>query len=94
MRSDKPIKIVIIERSLSCFRCGVVGLIPLIGLPLAIRSFQQGWRVKRDSAGIWNPAQRYLKWGLVTARIGLAVSLIIVMSIVLLVCYSSIFTSS
>lgn len=94
MNANKPIKVVIIERSLSCFRCGLAGLIPLIGLPFSIRSLQQAWRVKRDSAGMWNPAQPYVKWGLITARISLAVTVIIVASIVLLVGYASIFTNS
>lgn len=92
MTANKPIKVVIIERSLSCFRCGIVGLIPLIGLPFSIRSLQQAWRVKRESGGMWNPAERYVKWGLITAPLSLAISLIIVVSIVLIVGYSSIFT--
>lgn len=94
MNPNKPFKVVVIERSLRCFWCGILGLLPLIGLPFAIRSLQQGWRVKRDSAGMWNPAQRYVYWGLVAVRISLAVSLIIVGSITLIVFYSSIFTSS
>ena len=78
MNPEKPAKVVMIERSLNCLACGLVGLIPVLGLPLAIRALQQSWRVKRDGAGMWNPAERYLQSGAMCARIGLGVSLILV----------------
>lgn len=83
--NTKPIKVLIIERSLSCFYYGVIGLIPVLGIPLAIRSMQQYWRVQRDSKGIWNPAEFYLKWGLRCARISLAVVVILLAGILLIV---------
>ena len=93
MNPDKPAKVLLIERSLSCFYCGVIGLIPVLGLPLAIRALQQYWRVKRDPNGMWNPARTYLKWGIICARISLAVFVIVVGSVVLLVSYDSLLTS-
>jgi len=93
MNTEKPPKVVVIERSLSCFYCGVLGLIPVLGLPLVIRSLQQYWRVKRDPSGLWNPAKRYLKWGIICARIGLVVFVILITSIVLVVFFDSVFTS-
>ncbi|MDB6056554.1 MAG: hypothetical protein JWO95_398 [Verrucomicrobiales bacterium] len=92
--SPKPIKVLMIERSLRCFYCGVMGLIPVLGVPLAIWSMQQYWRVKRDTKGMWNPAETYLKWGLRSARISLATFVILLGSITVLVLYPSIFTSS
>ncbi|MGZ4964229.1 MAG: hypothetical protein ACXWC8_16865, partial [Limisphaerales bacterium] len=87
-------KVVLIERSLSCFYFGVVGLIPFLGIPHAIRALQQYWRVKRDINGMWNPARTYLNWGITCARISIAVFVIVVGSIILLVSYDSIFFRS
>lgn len=67
---NKPAKVIIIERSLSCFMWGLLGLIPVLGVPMALRAMQQNWRVSRDAKGTWNPAHRYLLWGIVCARVG------------------------
>ena len=73
MKSTPPplTKVEMIERSLSCFRLGLVGLIPLIGVPFAVRSLQHAHRVKHGQGAVWNPAQRYLFWGALCARMGL-----------------------
>jgi hypothetical protein len=60
---EKPIKVVLIERSLGCFRCALLGLIPVLGLPFMVSALRQHWQLKRKCAGMWNPAQAYLKWG-------------------------------
>jgi hypothetical protein len=93
MKTEAPMKVLVIEWSLSCFVCGTISLIPVLGFPLAIRALHQYWRVKRESGDMWNPAQRYLKWGIICARISLAVCLIIIGSIILLTSYDAIFTS-
>lgn len=64
-------KIEMIERSLSCFRLGLVGLLPVIGIPWAMMALAQYGRVKRGRGAAWNPAQRYLFWGALCARMGL-----------------------
>jgi hypothetical protein len=92
MNIEKPIKVRMIERSLTCFSCGLLGLVPLLGIPFAIVALQEHWRVKRDGVGIWNPARSYLKWGIICARISIAVSLILITSIVLLVSFDTLFT--
>jgi hypothetical protein len=74
-----------IERSLSCFAWGLLGLIPVLGIPMAIRSIQQHWHVSRDCKGLWNPAHRYLLWGIVCARVGGTFSVIIATTIAIVV---------
>ncbi|MGA3179942.1 MAG: hypothetical protein ABSF38_06330 [Verrucomicrobiota bacterium] len=66
-----------IERSLRCFVFGLLGLLPLIGIPMALYSRAQYRRVKRGQGGRWNPAHRYVFWGGVCARMGLALFLVI-----------------
>lgn len=85
MNATKPLKVVMIERSLSCFVWGLLGLMPVLGIPMAIYSMQQHWRVKRDAKGLWNPSGRYLLWGIVCARVGGAFSVIIITAIVIAV---------
>ena len=89
MIAIKPLKVLLIERSLSCFIWGLLGLIPVLGIPMAIYSMQQHWRLKRDRNGMWNPAGRYLLWGIVCARVGGIVSVIIVTTVVIVVSFAA-----
>jgi hypothetical protein len=70
-------KVEMIERSMSCFRWGLLGLLPVIGIPMAVHSLLLYYRVKSSQAGVWNPAQRYLRWGSICARLGIWVFLVI-----------------
>jgi hypothetical protein len=70
-------KIEMIERSLRCFVFGLLGLLPIIGIPMAIYSAVQYRRIKRGQGEMWNPAHRYLFWGGLCARMGLAVFLLV-----------------
>jgi hypothetical protein len=70
-------KVEMIEFSMSCFRWGLFGLLPLIGIPMAVRALLLYHRVKSSQAGVWNPARRYLRWGGICARMGLWVFLVI-----------------
>jgi hypothetical protein len=89
MNATKPLKVLMIERSLSCFVWGLLGLIPVLGIPMAIHSMHQHWCVKRDSKDFWNPAGRYLLWGVVCARVGGVISVLIVGTIVILVSFKA-----
>jgi len=78
MKSPGPLtKIEMIERSMRCFTLGLLGLIPVIGIPMAVMSLSQARRVKLGRGAMWNPAQRYLVWGRFCARMGLWPILII-----------------
>jgi hypothetical protein len=75
MKTSPPLKAALIERSLSCFIWGLLGLIPVLGMPMALRSMQQHWRTKPQTVEVWNPARRYRLWGIVCARVGFFLSL-------------------
>jgi hypothetical protein len=78
MKPQPPMgKIEMIERSMRCFVLGLWGLLPVIGIPMALMSLLQNRRVKLGQGAMWNPAERYLFWGALCARIGLWPILII-----------------
>jgi hypothetical protein len=78
MKTTPPMKkIEMIDRSLRCFDFGLLGLLPVIGIPMAIFSAVQYGRVRRGQGEMWNPAHRYLFWGGVCARMGLALFLVV-----------------
>jgi len=70
-------KIELIERSLRAFFFGVPGILPFVGTPFAIVAMMNNSRIKRRIGTQWNPAHRYLFWGMVCARIGTSLSIII-----------------
>jgi hypothetical protein len=89
MKPHPPLtKIEMIERSMSCFELGLLGLIPLIGIPMAVMSLVQYRRVKLGQGALWNPAERYLFWGGQCAFVGLLPILIIVVFAAVGVCMS------
>ena len=59
-----------IERSLRCFVLGLFGLLPVMGIPMAVMSLAEYRRVMRGQGDMWNPAHRYLFWGGMCARAG------------------------
>jgi hypothetical protein len=67
----------IIERSLRCFVLGLIGLLPVIGIPTAILSGLEYRRVTRGQGDAWNPAHRYLFWGGFCARMGLGLFVVV-----------------
>lgn len=75
-------KVEMIERSISCFQYGLLGLLPVIGIPMAVRALLLHHRIQRSQTGEWNPAQRYLLWGGICARLGLWVFLVIPLALV------------
>jgi len=77
-----PTRVQTIERSLCCFVCGLFGLLPVIGLPFAVRAIADYYRVKRWQTPAWNPARSYLVWGVVCADAGLLLTLGLVLGIV------------
>jgi len=65
----------LIERSLRCFRSGLLGLIPVLGVPFATRAWVEYFRLRRPRAGLWNPASSYLGWSVFLACVGLFLTL-------------------
>jgi hypothetical protein len=76
-------KIELIQRSLSAFGFGLPGIVPFLGTPFAIVALRNNSRIKRGGGALWNPAQRYLFWGAVCARIGMALTIIFTLLITL-----------
>jgi len=53
---------------------GWLGLVPLLGIPVAAGAIIIGKRVEIEVGEQWNPAGRYLLWGCLLAWAGLALS--------------------
>ncbi len=69
-------KIELIQRSLRAFGFGLPGIVPFLGTPFAIIALVQNSRIKRRGRGLWNPAARYLFWGVICARFGTTLTII------------------
>jgi len=69
-------KVELIQRSLRCFTLGVLGVLPVVGLPFAVMALTNYFAVQRTSGAQWNPAHTYLTWGLATAVSGLFLTLV------------------
>jgi hypothetical protein len=76
-------KIELIQLSLQAFGFGLPGIVPFLGTPFAIVALMHNSRIKRHGGTLWNPAQRYLFWGSVCARIGLTLTIIFTLLIVM-----------
>jgi hypothetical protein len=63
-------KITAIESALRCFVCGLLALIPLLGLPFGVAAVIFYGQSSARSVDDWNPARRYAFLGLAFAVIG------------------------
>lgn len=64
----------LIRRSMAAFGLGLASLVPWLGLicaPVALGF----WVATRRHRTMWNPARRYLSWGVRLALVGLILSL-------------------
>ena len=66
-----------IRHSIRCFVLGLRGLVPLLGIPASAMALVQYAHVVRRKGTSWNPAERYLAWGLFLGLLGLLLSFII-----------------
>jgi|GEM_PF-4574320 len=80
MKSRRPFRVELIDRSMTCFILGLLSILPFIGLPLAVAALTRYWQVKRlvrkTGDFEWNPAERYAHWGSVLAAWGGSISLL------------------
>ena len=74
-----------IRRSLRCFVLGLLGLIPVIGIPTAFLARREFVTVRRGYAGQWNPARSYLLWGAAFAYLTISLFWAVIGVLVLLV---------
>lgn len=71
--------ILAITCSLRCFAFGLAGMVPVLGLPLAVVAFKNFRLARAATKGKWNPAQAYLIWGSIFGSLGLLLSLLVVL---------------
>ena len=63
-------KIKMLNSSMRCFVFGMLGLIPLIGLPFAFAALWISGCVRAKEKQLWNAARPYRIWGVVCAAGG------------------------
>jgi hypothetical protein len=74
---------IVIEKSMQAFVCGIIGILPIIGLIPGIYAIICWAHVRRKYPDEWNPAFLYLSWGARLAAVGLLLSLLIVCALLL-----------
>jgi hypothetical protein len=62
--NDPMVTVRLAERSLRGFVLGLLGWIPLFGLPLAGLGIWIGLRVRTESRATWNPGKNYALGGM------------------------------
>jgi len=70
MNATAEAKIRMLQNSLRCFTCGVLGLLPVIGLPFAVAALVLSGKIRADEKGFWNAGRPYQIWGVVFAISG------------------------
>jgi hypothetical protein len=70
MNAEIEVKIRMLENSLHCFVCGLLGLLPVIGLPFAFAALVLSGQVRAGQQKYWNAARPYWIWGVVSAMAG------------------------
>lgn len=63
-------KIQMLRGSLRCFGFGLLGLLPVIGLPFALAALWVSGRVRVKEKIFWNAARPYRLWGITCAAFG------------------------
>ena len=70
MNANAEAKIRMLNGSLRCFVFGLLGLIPVVGLPFALAALWIAGRVRVSEKKLWNAAGPYRIWGVVCAAGG------------------------
>lgn len=70
MNATTQNKIAMLQNSMRCFVCGVLGLLPVIGLPFAVTALVLSGRARARQRGLWNAAGPYRIWGVICAAAG------------------------
>jgi hypothetical protein len=63
-------KIKMMKGSLRCLTLGLLGLLPLIGVPFALAALWASFSARRSERRFWNPAKPQRILGLVCAAFG------------------------
>lgn len=70
MNSNAIAKIKMLKGSIQCFIFGVIGLLPVIGLPFGLAALWVSGHVRAKEKIFWNAAKPYRIWGVVCAAVG------------------------
>ena len=82
MNNDALLKIQMLKSSLRCFVFGLLGLIPVLGLPFAFAALWLSGRVRVQEKLFWNAARPFRVWGMVIAAVSLVLWFLIAALIV------------
>jgi hypothetical protein len=70
MNDDARAKIQMLKSSLRCSVLGLLGFLPVIGLPFALAALWISGRVRAKEKRFWNAAKPYRVWGMAYAATG------------------------
>jgi hypothetical protein len=56
-------RIIVIRKSLTAFVCGLIGVLPIIGVVPGVCALLCWARIRVRYPDEWNPASAYLSWG-------------------------------
>ena len=70
MNPSPATKVWMLRNSLRCFVFGLLGWIPLIGLPFAVAALVLAGKIRKGDRECWNAARAYRLWGGVFAAGG------------------------
>ena len=71
MSTNAAAKIEMMNNSMRCFVFGLLGLLPIIGLPFALAALWYSGRIRSSEQKLWNPAKPYRVAGIGSAALGL-----------------------
>lgn len=71
MNTDLEARIQMLKSSLACFIWGLLGLLPLIGLPFAVVALVISGRVRVRQKKYWNAAKPYWIGGVACGCVGI-----------------------
>ncbi len=78
-------RIIVIQLSLRAFGCGLLSILPVIGLVPAIFALSSWAQIRLRYREEWNPACDYLSWGATLALVGLAITALGIPALILTV---------
>lgn len=83
MNNDAMAKIKMLQESTQCLVFGLLGFLPVIGLPFAFAALWIGRRARNREKHYWNAAKPYRIWGVIFALISIlsALTVIVINSI-------------
>lgn len=72
MKTQTPAmaKLKMMKASIRCLVFGLLGLLPLIGVPFALAALWSSFAARRQEKQFWNPAKPHQVIGLVCAALG------------------------